>query len=218
MNSPAIVIAERHPRSSTRWARPVVTATVILWFAGVVTAHYAGLLRAEPGNLPIPFGVAIAVPIVLFFASYWVVPRFRTAVLGVDVRLVTSLQAWRVAGFVFLPLFVFDHLPGLFAWPAGLGDVAVGLAAPWVAWRVIEDASYATARGFANFHWLGLLDVASALATFTITSGIIPGLTNPTSVAIEEMPLSLIPGFLVPAFVILHAVALLKAQAMRRAL
>ena len=95
MNSPAIVIAERHPRSSTRWARPVVTATVILWFAGVVTAHYAGLLRAEPGNLPIPFGVAIAVPIVLFFASYWVVPRFRTAVLGVDVRLVTSLQAWR---------------------------------------------------------------------------------------------------------------------------
>ena len=83
---------------------------------------------------------------------------------------------------------------------------------------MIEDASYATARGFANFHWLGLLDVASALATFTITSGIIPGLTNPTSVAIEEMPLSLIPGFLVPAFVILHAVALLKAQAMRRAL
>jgi len=43
-------------------------------------------------------------------------------------------------------------------------------------------------------------------------------LTNPTSVAIEVMPLSLIPGFLVPAFVILHAVALLNARARRRAL
>ena len=70
----------------------------------------------------------------------------------------------------------------------------------------------------AAFHWLGLLDVVSALGTFTVASGIIPGLTNPTSVMMEEMPLSLIPGFLVPAFVILHAVALLKARALRRAL
>lgn len=128
----------------------------------------------------------------------------------------TSLQAWRVAGFVFLPLLLFDHLPGLFAWPAGLGDVAVGLAAPWVVWRVVKDASCPTTRGFATFHWLGLLHVASALGTLTIASGIIPGLTNPTSVAIEEMPLSLIPGFFVPAFVVLHAIALLKARAHRR--
>ena len=217
MNPPTITIAERGAGPTAPGVRPLVTAVVILWFAGVVAAHYAGLLRAGPGRPPIPFGVAVAVPIVVFFASYWAVPRFRAAVLAVDVRLVTNLQAWRVAGFVFLPLLLFGHLPGLFAWPAGLGDVAVGLAAPWVAWRVVKDASYAATRGFAAFHWLGLLDVVSALGTFTIASGIIPGLTNPTSVAIEEMPLSLIPGFLVPAFVILHAVALLKASALRRA-
>ena len=218
MNVPAIVIPERGARLTAPGLAPVVTGSVILWFAGVVAAHYAGLLRAGPGNLPIPFGVAITVPVAIFFASYWAVPRFRAAVLGVDLRLVTSLQAWRVAGFVFLPLLVFGHLPALFAWPAGLGDVAVGLAAPWVVWRVVKDASYATTRGFATFHWLGLLDVVSALGTFTIASGIIPGLTNPTGVAIEEMPLALIPGFLVPAFVILHAVALLNARARRRAL
>ena len=209
----------RTPRTSDGpRVQPVVTATVILWFTGVVAAHYAGLLRAGAGNLPVPLGVAIVVPIAIFLASYWAVPRFRAAVLGVDLRLVTSFQAWRVAGFVFLPLLVLGHLPGLFAWPAGFGDVAVGLAAPWVVWRVIKDGSYATTRGFAAFHWLGLLDVASALGTFTITSGIISGLTNPTSVVMEEMPLLLIPGFLVPAFVILHAVALLKARALRQAL
>ena len=217
MNPPAIGIAERDARPTVSGVPPLVAPIVILWFAGVVAAHYAGLLRAGPGNLPIPLGFAIAVPIVIFFASYWAVPRFRTAALGVDVRLVTSLQAWRVAGFVFLPLLFFGHLPGLFAWPAGLGDVAVGLAAPWVVWRVIKDARYATTRGFATFHWLGLLDVASALGTFTVTFGIIPGLANPSSVVIEEMPLSLIPGFLVPGFVILHALALLKARTLRTA-
>ncbi len=217
MSPPSVAISQRRAPPTAPSVRTSVTAIVILWFAGVVAAHYAGLLRAGPGSLPIPFGVAIAVPIVIFLASYWAVPRFRAAVLGVDVRLVTSLQAWRVAGFAFLPLLFFVHLPGLFAWPAALGDVAVGLAAPWVVWRVVKDPGYAWTRGFAAFHWLGLLDVASALGTFTIASGIIPGLTDPTSVAIEEMPLSLIPGFLVPAFVIMHAVALLKLRALRRA-
>ena len=218
MNSPAIATVAGRARPTPAGVGSVVTAIGILWFASVVAAHYAGLLRAGSGNLPVPFGVAVAVPIVIFFASYWAVPRFHAAVLDVDLRLVTGFQAWRVAGFVFLPLLAFGHLPGLFAWPAELGDVAVGLAAPWVVWRVVKDGNYATTHAFAAFHWLGLLDVVGALGTFTVASGIIPGLTNPTSVVMEEMPLSLIPGFLVPAFVILHAVALLKARALRRAL
>ena len=209
-------ITERSNPQTAPGVRPVVAAIVILWFAGVVAAHYAGLLRAPPGSLPIPFAIAVAVPLAIFFAAYRAIPRFRAAVLGVDIGLVTSFQAWRVAGFVFLPLLAFGHLPGLFAWPAGLGDVAVGLAAPLVVWRVVRDASFATTGAFATFHWLGILDIVVALSTFTFASGFIPGLTNPTSAAIAEMPLSLIPGFLVPAFAILHAVALLKVRALRR--
>ena len=209
-------ITERGNPQTAPGVRPVVTAIVILWFVGVVAAHYAGLLRAPPGSLPIPFAIAVAIPLAIFFAAYRAIPRFRAAVGGVDIGLVTSFQAWRVAGFVFLPLLAFGHLPGLFAWPAGLGDVAVGLAAPLVVWRVVRDASFATTGAFATFHWLGILDVVVALGTFTFASGFIPGLTNPTTAAIAEMPLSLIPGFLVPAFAILHAVALLKARALRR--
>ena len=216
MNLPVIAHAERGGRHTASGLRPVVTAIVVLWFAGVVGAHYAGLLRSPAGNPPLAFGIAVAVPILIFFAAYRAIPRFRAAVLGADIGFVTSLQAWRVAGFVFLPLLSFGHLPGLFAWPAGLGDVAVGLAAPFVAWRVAQNVSYARTRAFATFHWLGLLDVASALGTFTLASGFVPGLTDPTTAAIAEaLPLSLIPGFLVPAFVILHAVALLKVRALR---
>ena len=209
-------IAERGNAQTAPSVRPAVTTIVILWFAGVVAAHYAGLLRAPPGSPPIPFVIALAIPIAIFFAAYRAIPRFRSAVLGVDIGFVTSFQAWRVAGFVFLPLLAFGHLPGLFAWPAGLGDVAVGIAAPFVVWRIANDPSFATTGAFATFHWLGIFDFVVAFGTGTLASGFIPGLTNPTSAAIAEMPLSLIPGFLVPAFAILHAVALLKARSLRR--
>ncbi len=209
-------ITERGTPQTAPVVRLVVTAIVTLWFAGVVIAHYAGLLRAPPGSLPIPFAITIAVPLVIFFAAYRAIPLFRAAVLGIDIGLVTSFQAWRVAGFGFLPLFVFGHLPGLFAWPAGLGDVVVGVAAPFVAWRVIRDASFATTGAFATFHWLGILEIMVGFGTLALTSGFIPGLTNPTSAAMAETPLWLFPGFLVPVVVILHAVALLKARALRR--
>ena len=75
MNAPAIGIPERGARLTAPGLGPVVTGSVILWFAGVVAAHDAGLLRAGPGNLPIPFAVAITVPIAMFFASYGAVPR-----------------------------------------------------------------------------------------------------------------------------------------------
>ena len=47
MNSPAIAIVEQRARPTPPGVRPVVTATVILWLAGVVAAHYAGLLSAR---------------------------------------------------------------------------------------------------------------------------------------------------------------------------
>ncbi len=43
-------ITERGNPQTAPGVRPVVTAIVILWFAGVVAAHYAGLLRAPPGR------------------------------------------------------------------------------------------------------------------------------------------------------------------------
>ena len=86
MNSPAIATVAGRARPTPAGVGSVVTAIGILWFASVVAAHYAGLLRAGSGNLPVPFGVAVAVPIVIFFASYWAVPRFHAAVLDVEQR------------------------------------------------------------------------------------------------------------------------------------
>jgi hypothetical protein len=41
-----------------------------------------------------------------------------------------ALQVWRVEGLVFLVLAALGELPWLFAIPAGLGDLAIGLSHP----------------------------------------------------------------------------------------
>jgi hypothetical protein len=51
----------------------------------------------------------------LFLAAFWVSPSFRALVMAGDLPLLTTLQAWRFAGFVFIALHVYGVLPGVFA-------------------------------------------------------------------------------------------------------
>jgi hypothetical protein len=51
-------------------------------------------------------------------------------VLSLDIRLIVGMQAWRWAGLDFLSLYVHKVLPAVFALPAGLGDMAIGVTAP----------------------------------------------------------------------------------------
>jgi hypothetical protein len=51
----------------------------------------------------------------------------------------------RVAGVAFLLYMALGHLPALFALPAGLGDIAAGIAAPLVA-RKLTQAPAAAPR------------------------------------------------------------------------
>ncbi len=135
-----------------------------------------------------------------------------------DIRTLTMLQHWRVIGFVFLPLTYFAVLPGLFAWPAGLGDVAIGLAAAFVIARLDRDPAWATSAGLVRFHLLGLLDFAVAIATAGLTAGAFPSLIadGVTSAPLDVWPLNLFPSFIVPIFIILHLSVLLKVRHLRR--
>jgi hypothetical protein len=73
---------------------------------------------------------------------------FRDFILTFDLRLATGIQAWRFAGFAFLALYAHHVLPGLFAWPAGLGDMAIGITAPWVILALIRRPGFAASRPF----------------------------------------------------------------------
>jgi hypothetical protein len=170
-----------------------------------------------PARPPLALLVAVAAPPVLFVLSLAASERLRSFALGLDLRLVTMLQAWRVLGAVFLVLYAQGTLPGLFAWPAGLGDVAVGVAAPFVVLAMIKGRSGWQGRLLA-LNVGGLVDFLAAVGTGLLTSrtslGVLAGEID--SGIMLELPLALIPTFLVPLFTILHVVSLLQLRQARR--
>ena len=210
--------------TSSRKMKP--SAAVSAGFAGLLLAWFAAayvigaerLLANEGAALLAPIAITATIPVAAFLAFYALSSRLRGFVLSQDIRTLTMLQHWRVIGFAFLPLTFFGVLPGLFAWPAGLGDVAIGLAAAFVVARIVRDPAWATSAGLVRFHLLGLLDFAVAIATAGLSAGAFPSLIADgiTSAPLDVWPLNLFPSFLVPIFIILHLSVLLKVRHLRQ--
>ena len=176
------------------------------------------ILTNDGASLMAPIAVTAFVPVAAFIGLYAGSAAFRRFVLAQDIETLTMLQHWRIIGFAFLPLYFYGALPGFFALPAGFGDVAIGLAAPLVVMRLRRDPAYATSAGLVRYHYLGLLDFAVAIATAGLTAGAYASFTpnNVTSAAMDVWPLNLFPSFIVPVFIILHLVVLLKVRELRR--
>lgn len=213
------MIAVANQVVSSRSAKVALAVVLAVWFALAAAAGATGILSTGPDTLARPVLVSVVVPIAVFLALFAGSHRFRSFILTRDIRVATMLQLWRVIGFAFLPLYAYGVLPGLFAWPAGLGDVAIGLSAPFVVLALTRDPAFAHSRGFVVWNLLGLLDFVVAAGTATLASGAIPGLVagSVTSAAMEVWPLSLFPSFIVPLFVILHLTVLFRVRALRRA-
>jgi hypothetical protein len=114
---------------------------------------------------------------------------------------------------IFLVLYATGHLPGVFAWPAGVGDVLVGLLAPLV------GAAYARGSRRADgwvrvWNWLGIADLLVALTTGFLSS------PSPLQMfafdapneLISAFPLAMIPVFVVPLSILLHLASLSKLR------
>jgi hypothetical protein len=109
-------------------------------------------------------------------------------------------HSFRVAGVVFLLYLALGHLPALFALPAGLGDIAAGIAAPLVARRLAQGTGRRAALWFNAF---GVTDLVVALTLGALTGFQLLNVT-PSSAPITEPPLALIPAFTVPLLLTLH--------------
>ena len=121
--------AESQP-SGRGGIRLVVTFALAVWLLLVVSLGLAGAFVGPPGTPPLPIAIGVAAPLVLFFASLRLSQSFREFVLSLDLRLIAGMQAWRWAGLGFLSLYAQNVLPAVFALPAGLGDMAIGVTAP----------------------------------------------------------------------------------------
>jgi hypothetical protein len=193
--------------------RQLIVGVLAAWFVLVLVLGGAGVIAQPPGTPPIPILIGAVGPIILFLAAYRVWPAFRASVQSLDLALATAIQGWRAAGLGFLALYAHGVLPGAFAYPAGLGDIAIGVTAPWVVLALIRRPGFATTRGFVVWNLLGILDLVVALSLGGLISALATGATGEvTTQPMARLPLVLVPAYLVPLFVMLHLSALFGAS------
>src|SRR5579862_8102377 len=123
-----------------------VAAALSIWLLLVVSLGAAGSFVGAPRTPPLALAVAVVAPLALFFSWLWLSRAFRDFVLSLDLRLIAGMQAWRWAGLGFLSLYALNILPAVFALPAGLGDMAIGVTAPWMILALAREPGFA-ARG-----------------------------------------------------------------------
>lgn len=190
--------------------RDRTAVVLVLWFLLAVIGSWLGVFDSTP-RPPILLGLGAVVPVAIFGIGYFGSARFRQFLLSLDLRTLTLVQTWRVGGLVFLLLHQRGLLPGVFALPAGWGDIAIGITAPVMAWWWRPPFPY---KAFVVWNVLGLLDLVMAVTLGLLASatpvGILAG--EVTTRLMGQFPLSLIPTFFVPLLVICHLICLSRVR------
>ena len=200
-----------------RGIRLAVAITLTAWFLLVVSFGAAGAFTRPPGQPPLPIGLGVAAPLLLFFAWMRLSPSFREFVLSLDLRLIAGMQAWRFGGLGLLFLYAHNVLPAVFALPAGLGDMAIGVAAPWIVLALVRQPGFASGTAFTLWNLLGILDLIVAVSIGALGALFATGAPGEISTdPMATLPLLLIPVFLVPLFFMLHIAALLQSRQLIR--
>lgn len=188
-------------------------ATLIVlggWFLLALALSTAGFYHVQSGEMPtLQYGL---IPPILIGA--WLIWRSETMGRIIDAipqPWLIGIQLYRALGVIFLILYAGDRLPGLFALPAGTGDMIVGLSAPLVA-LAYAKAPLKTGGLVRIWNVIGILDLLIAVSTGFITapSRLFTVEFVPNSDLMTVLPLVLIPVFLVPLSIVLHLASLTK--------
>lgn len=177
------------------------------WLAFALVA--SSLHVFESGTRPpLAMGISAVIPIALFLAWFAASRSFRDFTLSLSPKILTLVQSWRVIGFAFLVLAAYGILPRAFALSAGWGDLFIGGTAISAALTLARPEHR---RAFVLWQFLGIADLLNAVA-FAALSGVIDPHGIPAT-PMTLLPLSLVPSFGVPLFLILHIICI--AQALR---
>ena len=210
--------------SPERGTARTVTVVLLAWLAIDIGLGAAGVFAASPTTW-VPFiALGIAVPlvagIVLLTSPGGTVRRF---VDSIPLQRLIGVQVYRAAGVIFLIAWASGRMPAVFALPAGIGDIAVGVAAPFVAARVrsglgAPETAARTRRVAISWNLLGIADLVVAVALGFLSSPshfqlLAADLPN---ALISRMPYVLIPTFAVPLSILLHVAALQRLRSTER--
>src|SRR5215212_359009 len=195
----------------SRRTATALTATAATVLGGwiVVSALLArsGAYLQDPGETVPWFLVAVVGTLIaLLLATRIPLVSRILAEPGTPIRLALP-HTLRVVGVLFLILMAQGHLPAAFALPAGLGDMAIGLSAPFVAGRLDRGTGRA---GAVRFNVLGILDLIVAGSIGFLLTGLVE--VTPSTAPLLLLPLALIPTVPVPLALALHIVSLRRLR------
>jgi len=188
-----------------------------LWLAAAWTLASRGVFEAGPGGVS-PLPVAIALPVLVGLFALMRSERIAVAIDAATPAWLVGLQAYRVLGGNFVVLWSFGVIPGVFALPAGIGDVLVGLLALPVAFYLASGAPGGLTAAIA-WNIFGILDLMNAVTLGALSS---PGplhllaLDHPNLV-VGTYPTAMTPAFGVPLSLILHGLSLWQLRRAMRA-
>lgn len=201
---------------------PVRAATRLAAFAAAakwlgIVAAVAALGGLAPGALgPIPANLSpFAGLLALLFGSWFLVPRFRSALLSVPLSALVGVHAGRLGGVFFLLLHADGRLSAPFAPAAGVGDMIAGaLAIPLAAMLALGfDIRRVWLRLWNAF---GALDLVVAVSLGLLSA---PGTPfrvfteGPGTQAMTAPPWVFIPAMLVPILFLVHVAIATKLRA-----
>jgi len=180
----------------------------VLWMAVTGIIGSTGFYEYPRNGSHLLVIITVLIPAIFFVVLFFLSPAIRSWTQSLNLAMLTLPHAWRTVGFTFLALWFYGVLPSGFAAPAGFGDFAIAMAAPFVAVAVWFNWSGAI-RAAVWFHVLGIIDLFFALLT---------GMTG-FGAPVEEMsmtdpmtafPLVIIPTVFVPLLILGHIMALTK--------
>ena len=189
-----------------------LTSVLFGWFAVALVTAILGAYHANSLKTP-TIQYALLTPIVLGVVLFWRWGLLRRVLEIIPNEWLVGVQLYRVLGGVFLVLYATEYIPGFFALPASIGDVLVGLFAPFVAAAYARgsNGAFASAR---RWNFAGITDLVVAVTTGFLSSPSrlqLVAFDRPNNL-ITMFPLVMIPAFLVPLSVLLHFASLYKLR------
>jgi hypothetical protein len=128
-SSRARAVASPEPGSRHGAVRLVGPLLAAWWLAALVLGTSGFFAANRAGGPRIAWAL---VPLVVGLILYAASSAFRRTIDGTPPEQLVGVQVYRLLGGAFVLGWALGLVPGIFALPAGLGDLAIGAAAPFV--------------------------------------------------------------------------------------
>lgn len=177
---------------------------LIIWFAFILFLSKIGFFASNPLVAPnIMLGFLF---LFIILKKVYASEKVKIIANAIPVPWIVGIQFYRIVGYGFIILWQMNLLPAFFAFSAGIGDMVVGFAAPFVAAFYFFKKSEASKKLVKFWNILGIADLVLAISIgilgYPRPLQVLP--LEPSTDLLSLYPLALIPLFAVPLALLLH--------------